>query len=184
MPWWAWILIAIGVVILIALAGWVVQTRRRTRHLRERFGPEYRRVAGMSESKREAEAALAEREARREQLQIRDLPETSRARYVEAWKTVQAEFVDEPRRAVASADALLQQVMAERGYPVEDFEQRAADLSTDHPEVVQNYRAGHRLVLESKDGDGSSTEDLRQAMHHYRALFEELVERAPKERAA
>ena len=116
-------------------------------------------------------------------MQIRALPETSRARYVEAWRTVQAEFVDEPRRAVGSADALLQQVMAERGYPVEDFEQRAADLATDHPEVVQNYRAGHRLALESHD-DGSSTEDLRQAMKHYRALFEELVERAPKEHAA
>jgi len=183
MPWWGWILIAIGAVIVLALIAWLVFAQRRTSRLRDRFGPEYDRVAGATHDKRAAEAELSEREQRRESFDIHELPETSRARYVEQWKTVQAEFVDEPQRAVESADALLQQVMAERGYPVEDFDQRAADLSADHPDVVQNYRAGHALA-ESSRGDGESTEDLRQAMHHYRALFEELVERAPAQRSA
>jgi hypothetical protein len=151
--------------------------------LRDRFGPEYERVAVAADSKRTAEAELAQREERREQFNIRDLPETSRAGYIEQWKAVQAEFVDEPQRAVASADELLQRVMAERGYPVEDFDQRAADLSADYPEVVQNYRAGHALA-ETNRGNGASTEELRQAMHHYRALFEELVERAPGQAAS
>jgi hypothetical protein len=182
MPWWGWILIAIGILIVLGFVAWTALVQRRTSRLRDRFGPEYDRVTGEADSKRAAESELAERERRHESFDIRDLPETSRARYLEQWKTVQAEFVDEPQRAVASADELLKQVMAERGYPVEDFDQRAADLSADHPEVVQNYRAGHALA-ESAQGDGESTEDLRQAMHHYRALFEELVERAPAQAA-
>lgn len=187
MPWWGWLLIGLGILIALAIVGWALLTQRRTSRLRGRFGPEYDRVAREAESRREAETELAERERRRESLDIRELPETSRARYVEQWRIVQAEFVDEPQRAVESADALLQQVMAERGYPVEDFDQRAADLSADHPEVVQNYRAGHALVQSSTESTGESngdaTENLRQAMNHYRALFEELVERAPAETA-
>jgi hypothetical protein len=186
MPWWGWILIAIGILIVLGLVASMALTRRRSSRLRDRFGPEYDRVAGETESKRAAEAELAEREQRRESFDIRDLPETSRARYVEQWRSVQADFVDAPQRAAESADSLLQEVMAERGYPVEDFDQRAADLSTDHPEVVQNYRAGHALVqssMQSGSDNGGSTEDLRQAMNHYRALFEELVERAPSEAA-
>lgn len=179
MPWWGWILIAAGVMLVLCVAfGLVLAQRLKTRHLQQRFGPEYDRVTGSTGSTRAAEAELAQREARREQIEIRDLPETSRARYVEEWRALQSDFVDEPQRAVGSADALLQRVMAERGYPVEDFEQRADDLSTDHPEVVQNYREGHRLAQMST-GNGQSTEALRQAMRHYRALFEELVERTP-----
>ena len=97
------------------------------------------------------------------------------ARYVDSWQVVQAQFVDNPSTAVASADSLIESVMAERGYPVENFEQRAADVSVDHPQVVENYRKGHRLAKASADGNGS-TESLRQAMRHYRALFDELVE--------
>jgi hypothetical protein len=179
MPWWGWILIAAGVVLVLCVAfGLVLAQRLKTRHLQQRFGPEYDRVTGSTGSTRAAEAELAEREARRERIEIRDLPETSRARYVDEWRALQSDFVDEPERAVGSADALLQRVMAERGYPVEDFEQRADDLSVDYPEVVQNYREGHRLAQMSA-GNGQSTEALRQAMRHYRALFEELVERTP-----
>jgi hypothetical protein len=175
MPVWGWILIVIGAALVAGVAVWLVTSRRRTERLRDRFGPEYNRVASSAESTREAEAELARREERREELDIRPLPEASRARYVEEWKTIQAEFVDEPSPAVARADSLLQRVMAERGYPVEKFDQRAADLSVDYPKVVENYREGHRLATKSHE-DGSETEELRQAMRHYRALFEELVE--------
>ena len=168
-------LIAIGVVVVFGLVAWMALAQRRTSHLRGRFGPEYDRAEGGAASKRAAEAELTEREERRESFDIRELPETSLARYLEQWRTVQAEFVDEPQRALASADELLQRVMAERGYPVEDFDRRAADLSAEHPEVVEHYRAGRSLARPSR-GDGGSAEDLHQAMSHYRTLFEELVE--------
>jgi hypothetical protein len=174
-PAWGWILIVIGAALVAALVVWSVMTRKRTERLRDQFGPEYNRVASSADSKREAEAELVRREERREELDIRPLPEASRARFVGEWQTIQAEFVDEPTRAVARADSLLQRVMAERGYPVEKFDQRAADLSIDHPKVVENYREGHRLATKSQ-ADGSDTEELRQAMRHYRGLFEELVE--------
>ena len=174
MPVWGWVLIVIGALVA-GVAVWLITSRKRSAHLREQFGPEYGRVASSAESKSDAEAELASREERRESLDIRPLDEASRTRYVEEWKVIQAEFVDEPSRAVARADSLLQEVMAERGYPVEKFDQRAADLSVDHPRVVENYREGHRLATKTQ-GNGSATEELRQAMRHYRALFEELVE--------
>ena len=176
MPVWGWILIVIGALIVLGAIAWYASSRRKTEHLRDRFGPEYNRVTSSTESKREAERELAQREERREELEIKPLPQDSRARYSEEWKSIQAEFVDEPSRAVAHADSLLQKVMAERGYPIEKFDQRAADLSVDHPKVVENYREGHRLATRS-NGD-AATEDLRQAMRHYRALFDELVESA------
>jgi hypothetical protein len=175
MPVWGWILIVIAAAVVAGGAVWLITARRRTAQLQERFGPEYNRVASTAESKREAEAELERREERREELEIRPLSQESRARYVEEWTSIQAEFVDDPSRAIARADSLLQKVMEERGYPVEKFDQRAADLSVDHPKVVENYREGHRLATKSAE-DGSGTEDRRQAMRHYRALFEELVE--------
>jgi hypothetical protein len=181
MPLWGWILI-VGA-IAGALVAWWALARKRTTHLRERFGPEYNRVVSNAESKRRAETELARREERRDELDIRPLRQESRTRYVDKWKSIQAEFVDEPKAAVSRADSLLQKVMAERGYPVEKFDQRAADLSVDHPKVVENYREGHRLATRG-NGDGTDTEDLRQAMRHYRALFEELVENAPEQRVA
>jgi hypothetical protein len=183
MPAWGWILIVIGALILVGGIAWVVVARRRTEHLRTRFGPEYNRVVSHAESKRQAESELSARETRREDLEIKPLRQASRARYTEEWKSIQSDFVDEPNRAVARADSLLQKVMEERGYPVEKFDQRAADLSVDHPKVVENYREGHRLATRSA-GNGAETEDLRQAMRHYRALFEELVEAAPEQRVA
>jgi hypothetical protein len=175
MPVWVWVLIAIGVVVVLGVVTWNALARRRTSRLQDRFGPEYDRMVGTAENKREAESDLAARQERRGQLDIRALSQAARARYIENWQVMQAQFVDDPSVAVASADSLIQSVMSERGYPVEDFEQRAADVSVDHPQVVENYRDGHRLAEASKGGTGS-TESLRQAMRHYRVLFEELVE--------
>jgi FtsZ-interacting cell division protein ZipA len=175
MPSWVWVLIAIAVVVVLAVVVWRALARRRTGRLRQQFGPEYDRTVGTTDSKREAEAELQAREERREQFAIRPLSQAARDRYVQSWQSVQAQFVDDPRGAVAQADSLIQSVMADRGYPVDDFEQRAADISVDHPQVVENYRQGHRLAQASADGS-DSTENLRQAMRHYRALFEELVE--------
>jgi hypothetical protein len=183
MPGWAWAVIAVAVVAVIGVVLWQALARRRTGKLQGRFGPEYDRTVDRADSRREAEAELRSREERREQLEIRSLSEPARAGYLEEWRVVQAEFVDDPRAAVARADRLIQSVMAECGYPVEDFEQRAADVSVDHPQVVEHYRQGHRLAQASADGQ-DSTEDLRQAMRNYRALFEDLVEADAGEQAA
>ena len=175
MPAWVWVLIAVVVVEVLAVVVWQAMARKKTGHLQDRFGPEYDRTVGKAESKRDAESELEAREERRQQLEIRPLSEAARERYLDRWQAVQAQFVDDPRTAVASADSLIQSVMEEQGYPVEDFEQRAADVSVDHPHVVENYRQGHNLAKASADGS-DSTENLRQAMRHFRALFEELVE--------
>lgn len=177
MPTWAWILIIVAAIVVAAGAAWAAAQQRRTARLRGRFGPEYDRTTESTASKREAEDELLAREKRREQLEIRPLPAAARERYLERWQLVQSQFVDDPAGAVAAADTLIQSVMADRGYPVENFDQRAADVSVDHPSVVDNYRAGRRLAETSARGDGT-TEDLRLAMKHYRALFEELIEPA------
>ena len=122
------------------------------------------------------------RAERRDELEIRPLAPGARERYVAEWQRVQARFVDDPDGAVREADMLIQSVMSDRGYPMDDFDQRAADISVDHPRVVENYREGNRLARANALGDGT-TEDLRQAMQHYRALFDELLEEA-SERAA
>jgi hypothetical protein len=180
MPAWVWVLIAIAAVALLSVVVWQGLSRRRTGRLQHQFGPEYDRALRGADSKRDAEAELQAREERRQQLEIRPLSQATRDRYLQSWQTVQAQFVDDPGGAVAGADSLIQSVMSERGYPVEDFEQRAADISVDHPQVVENYRRGHRLAQASANGR-DSTEDLRQAMRHYRALFDELVEPAADE---
>jgi hypothetical protein len=177
MPAWIWVIIAFAVVAVLAVVAWQALARRRTGRLQDRFGPEYDRTVGSAESKREAEAELQAREERRRRLDIQPLSYATRDRYIQTWRVVQAQFVDDPGAAVASADSLIRSVMAERGYPVEDFEQRAADISVDHPQVVENYRRAHRLAVASAGGS-VSTEDLRQAMQHFRALFDELVEPA------
>jgi hypothetical protein len=169
MPGWGWALAAIGVVVVVALVVWQGLKTKRTRTLQDRFGPEYDRTVERADGRRDGEAELAARAKRRDELDIRPLPTASRDRYLEEWQRVQARFVDDPSGAVREADALIQSVMRERGYPVDDFEQRAADISVDHPHVVENYRNGHRL----SSGD---TEDQRQAMVHYRSLFDELLE--------
>jgi len=171
MPSWAWIVIVIAAIVVTAAVVWAAMKSRRSRALQERFGPEYDRTVRATDDKREAEAELAARAERRDSLDIRPLTPAARERYLAEWQGVQARFVDDPEGAVRDADALIQSAMRERGYPVDDFEQRSADISVDHPHVVENYRQGHRLA-------GGSTEDLRQAMQHYRLLFEELVDSA------
>jgi hypothetical protein len=175
MPGWAWALVAVGALVVVALVIWQAMKQRRTRALQGRFGPEYDRTLDGAESKRDAEAELSARADRRDELEIQPLTTAARERYLVEWQRVQAKFVDNPDGAVRDADMTIQSVMADRGYPVDDFEQRAADVSVDHPQVVENYRLGHRLARASSLGDGT-TEDLRQAMQHYRLLFEELVE--------
>jgi hypothetical protein len=174
MPVWGWVLIAIAAVAIVAVIAWRATAKRRTNRLQEQFGPEYQRTVEGSKNRREAESQLTAREKRRQELDIRPLSPSARERYEEQWQTIQAQFVDSPQAAVAGADSLIQDVMRDRGYPVEDFDTRAEDVSVDHPQVVENYREGHRLAEQSANGRGS-TEDLRQAMRHYRALFSELL---------
>jgi hypothetical protein len=149
------------------------QTRRR-HYLRERFGPEYDRLIAATGSSRAAERELEARAQRAATFHLRTLSSEERAGFATRWQQVQAEFVDNPKASLAHADELLGEVMSARGYPVQDFEQRAADLSVDHPVVVQHYHAAHGIALRHRKGE-ATTEDLRQAMIHYRALFQELV---------
>ena len=172
---WIWVVIAIVVVVVIAVALWRLLAARRTGRLQGQFGPEYERTLESSRSRRQAEAELESRKERRDRLDIRPLPRASRERYLEQSRAVQSQFVDQPDLAVANAESVIDAVMSERGYPIDDFEQRAADISVDYPGVVEHYREGHRLAR--LDGDeGERTEARRQAMRHYRTLFEQLVD--------
>ena len=185
MPAWAWILITVvAVVAAVASIVWLLSKQRKREALQGRFGPEYDRTVRERDSRRAAESELQDRERRREELDIRPLAPLARARYADEWGGVQAKFVDDPNTAVLDANGLVLRVMGDRGYPTEEFEQRAADISVDHPGVVENYRAAYRIVV--LDGDGrADTEDLRQAMVHYRSLFEELLgEEASESRVA
>jgi hypothetical protein len=176
---WGWIIIVL-VVVAAAAAAWWVGMRRRSGRLRERFGPEYERTVSRAETPAQGEAELEARELRRTKLDIRPLDPDEREQYLLSWKEVQAIFVDDPKGAVASADRQVTDVMLARGYPMDDFERRAADISVDHPGVVENYRAAHS-VFEASDESGAETEDLRRAFVHYRALFEELLETRDEE---
>lgn len=171
---WVWALVGVACFAVLAALVWLAVSARRTRGLRRRFGPEYDRATETVGGRRRAEAELAAREKRRSELTIRPLAPAARERYARRWETVQAQFVDSPSAAVAEADALVTTVMSERGYPVEDFERRAADVSVDHPVVVDDYRRAHEVSLRCDRGT-ATTEDLRQAMQHYRSLFDELL---------
>jgi hypothetical protein len=173
MPAWVWVVIAVAVVVLIVV-GALLTYQRRSRGVRKRFGPEYDRTVEERGSRREAEAELRARLERRQRFEIRPLADGAQERYGGEWREAQARFVDDPQGGIAEADRLVHQVMVERGYPMEDFEQRAADVSVDHPEVVEHYRAAHSVSVAAGRGE-ASTEDLRRAMVHYRALFEELL---------
>jgi hypothetical protein len=168
------ILLLILILVIVAAAVLLLR-KRRTEQLRDKFGPEYSRAVDETGDPRKAEAQLADREKRVKSFTIKPLVPGDRDRFHASWRQVQAEFVDDPKSSIGHADALLGDVMAARGYPVADFEQRSADLSVDHPVVVQNYRAAHDIAVRHGRGE-ASTEDLRQAMIHYRELFEELVD--------
>jgi len=169
-------LIALIVVVLIVLgAVWFLARKRRSDKLQERFGPEYERAVSDFGGRGQAESELEARRRRVEQLNVRPLSAPDQERFAIAWRSAQARFVDDPSGAIAEADKLVGELMQTRGYPVGDFEQRAADVSVNHPNVVTNYRAAHLIALDSERG-AASTEDLRQAMVHYKALFEDLLE--------
>ena len=166
-------IVIIIAVIAIAFAFWMFIEKRRTQRLRTQFGSEYDRMVEASGRKR-AETELESRARRVQKFQIHKLSNEEQARFAESWRREQAHFVDDPRSAVENADHLVGEVMRARGYPVGEFERRAADLSVDHSQVVQNYRAAHDIALRDSRGE-ASTEDLRHAMVCYRALFEDLL---------
>ena len=171
------IMLTAVVILVIAVLAWLYVKKRRstTAGLRQKFGPEYERAVQRHGSERKAEVKLANRQDRVEKLNIRDLDPVERERFSTQWESVQSRFVDSPRGAVAEADDLVSSLMKTRGYPVSDFDQRADDISVDHPRVVENYRSAHHIALQVGT-NGASTEDLRTAMIHYRSLFEELVQ--------
>ena len=171
----AWLVLLVVAVIVVAAIAWWAGQRRRTRHLQERFGPEYQRTVDTTGDRSRAERELETRQERVEAFDIKPLEPAARDRFLERWKVTQALFVDDPSSAVDQADVLIGEVMRARGYPVGNFEQRAADISVDHPQVVDHYRTAHRIAERQRTGD-ADTESLRQAMVHYRALFSDLLD--------
>ncbi len=177
-----WVLLAI-VVVLLAIIAMLVARQQRSQRLKDEFGPEYGRAVTEHGDPRSAEKELADRRQRVDEFEIRPLDPAARERYLERWGAVQRDFVDEPVSAVGQADQLVQQVMHDRGYPVEeDFARRAADISVQHPTVVENYRAARKISVRARDGH-ADTEELRQAMVHFRALFGDLLAPTDAERA-
>jgi hypothetical protein len=169
------IVLVIALVAACAVAGWLYFQKKQSERLQMRFGPEYDRALSEHHDTSEAERELRERAERVEHLNIRTLEPGERDRFADRWQQVQARFVDDPNRATDDADELVGEVMQARGYPVGDFEQRAADVSVNHPRVVEHYRVAHMIALRNARGD-ADTEQLRQALVHFRALFEDLLE--------
>jgi len=169
------IVIGVGVVVLLlALAAWFYSSRRQRVNLRERFGPEYERTVEAVGAER-ADSVLRERAERVSRFNLHKLTSDQAIAFAREWRRIQSRFVDDPDGAVGEADQLVTQVMTARGYPLEDFERRAADLSVDHPVVVQNYRIARTLALRRQRGE-AGTEEMRQAVVNYRALVDELLE--------
>jgi hypothetical protein len=169
------IVLIVVAILAIGFAAWMYLQKKKTQDLRTKFGPEYDKAIGAHKDRSHAESELEKREKRVAQFHIRPLRDEERVRYAEDWRVEQSLFVDDPRAAVRHADTLVQDVMKQRGYPVSDFEQNAADLSVDHPRVVEHYRIAHEIAV--RDGKGqSTTEDLRRAMVSYRSLFDDLLE--------
>jgi hypothetical protein len=182
---WAWILIAIIVVVAIPaliVAVGIVSSRRKTHRLKEHYGREYERLLSETGSEKAANRELTMRERKRGSLDIVPLTPAALANFTAGWQEVQASFVDNPASAVGAADRLVTEVLRERGYPADDFDRMAADISVDHPEIVDAYRAAHRV--NTTHHDHVSTEQQREAFVHYRALFDKLLENAADESAA
>ncbi|MDX6409619.1 MAG: hypothetical protein QOE13_2690 [Gaiellaceae bacterium] len=171
-----WVWIVIGMAVAVVVVGVLISAlrTRRSRSLQDRFGREYDRTVDKAGGRREAEQELKEREKRHDELELRPLSQDARDRYLEQWQVTQGRFVDDPTGAVSEADDLVQRVMRDRGYPVDDFEQRAADISVEHPELVEKYRTANGIARASERGE-TSTDDLRHSVRHYRALFVELL---------
>ena len=169
------VILIIVAVILVALVAWYVLLQNRSKRLRSRFGPEYDHALHEYGSQTKAEDALLARQRRIERIHIRELNEDERNRLAAEWNQVQARFVDDPAGTIQDADRLVNNTMTLRGYPMTEFENRAEDLSVDHPHVVSNYRAAHAVAVRGKEGT-ASTEDLRKALVYYRDLFDELLE--------
>jgi hypothetical protein len=169
-----WIAVAVVAIVLIAAVAWAMTRARRRAHLKKQFGPEYEHVVEERGDRAEAEAELIEREARVKEYEIRTLSAPERDRFAQEWRDVQAHFVDDPREAVSAADGLVTRLLESRGFPVGDFSRREADISVSHPRVTHHYREAREIALKSRD-DRATTEDLRQAMQHYRALFDTLL---------
>lgn len=167
--------LAVLVLVAVALLAFFYVRSRRGPDVKERFGPEYERTVERTGDRKQAEEELRAREERHEELDIRSLDPQRRERFMAQWQDAQKRFLDEPEAAIREADRLVTEVMRERGYPMEDFEQRAADISVDHPTVVERYRAAADIAVVTERGE-ATTEDLRRAMTHYRALFDELLE--------
>jgi hypothetical protein len=161
-----------------ALAAWFFYRRKQSGQLQQRFGPEYGRTVGDLGSRAKAESELKARESRVEQLSIVALAPAEATRFSRAWSALQGRFVDNPKGVVAQADQLVRDLMLARGYPVGDFERQAADISVDHPAVVEHYRAAQAIAVRDQRG-AADTEEQRQAVVHYRALFDELLEVQP-----
>lgn len=170
-----WVVIAIVALVVIGVLVWFAMNKQRSGQLREVFGPEYDRTVEESENRKAAESELLERQKRVEEFDIRPLDPAERTRFASRWIAVQSRFVDDPKSALGEADELVTEVMSERGYPMDDFDQRAADVSVDHPRVVEDYRAAHGISQRVGSND-ATTEDMRQALVHYRALFSDLLE--------
>jgi hypothetical protein len=170
-----WILLLVFCMIAGALLGWAIVNAKRSKHLRRKFGPEYAHTVHELGGRRKAEAELAAREARVEGLQLRKISNAERDRFLAEWHSVQEAFVDAPATSVQRADKLVRDLMHAIGYPVADFDQRAADISVEHPGVVNTYRAAHAIAVRNERGM-ANTEDLRTAMIDYRNLFEGLLE--------
>ena len=165
---------AIAVIVAVAASIWLYISKRRTKELRSKFGPEYRRVARAEGDAAKAEQVLQKRAQRVKKLDIKPLTERQRNDFADEWEHAQAQFVDDPAAAVTRADVLVQEVMTVRGYPVAEFDQRVADVSVDHPAVAQNYRLAHDIAQRDEQED-VGMEKLREAMLHYRALFADLL---------
>jgi hypothetical protein len=174
------ILAAILIIVAVAAVVWLVMQRQRSVNLKRRFGPEYEHAVHALGGRSKAEAELSKREQRVSRLNIVPLTAADAARFTETWRALQARFVDNPKGVVTEADLLVRELMVKRGYPMGDFERRAADISVDHPAVVANYRAAQAIALRDARAE-TDTEELRVALVHFRTLFDELLGVAPAE---
>jgi hypothetical protein len=171
-----WIILAAAVALgLVAIGAWLYTRRKQSHRLQEHFGPEYDRTVNELGSRTKGESELKAREKRVERLEILPLAPPEAARFSEAWQALQGRFIDNPKGVVVQAEQLVRELMEKRGYPMGDFERRAGDISVDHPDVVANYRSAQAIALRDQKGT-ADTEELRKAVVHYRALFDELLE--------